>query len=93
MALHSGALVVALRLSSFGTWDPENRLRCLAAYGILIPQARDRTYIHYMFCPPPHTSFLHPFWELLIQRGGAMRTVITPGPTVCAPRRGTQLYQ
>ena len=46
MALHSGALVVALRLSSFGTWDPENRLRCLAAYGILIPQARDRTYIH-----------------------------------------------
>ena len=46
MALHCGAPVVALRLSSFGTWDPENRLRCLAAYRILIPQARDRTYIH-----------------------------------------------
>ena len=40
------SLVVARRLSSFGTWDPENRLRCSAAYGILIPQARDRTHIH-----------------------------------------------
>ena len=40
------SLVVARRCSSFGTWDPVNRLRCPAAYGILIPQARDWTHIH-----------------------------------------------
>ena len=32
------SLDVARRHSSFGTWDPVNRLRCPAAYGILIPR-------------------------------------------------------